>query len=78
MAKIYSLVTDSDAGTDCELFTTKAARDARCLTHCGEAWDHSDGPMPLDWEAAWEVISQTADWWLSVQDHEIDPAKLEA
>lgn len=77
MATIYSLVTDSDAGTECELFTSEADRDARCHALCADAWSEPE-PMPTDWRDAWAVISETADWWLVVQDHEIDLAQLAA
>jgi hypothetical protein len=81
MATIYSLVIDSDGGTDCELFSTAAARDKRCHELCAEAWERSaawndDGPMPDNWQDAWEVLSESADWWLATHDHDMPELQL--
>lgn len=71
--KVFSLVTDSDAGTEVEVFGTEAERDARCAMICAAAWSDAGKtePCPSNWRDAWETLSETADWWLVVQDHEL-------
>lgn len=71
--KIWTLVHDSDSGTSTEVFTDEAKLNARALAIIAEDWDEPEhGKMPEGWEQAWEDIGGTTDWWLSVQDHEIE------
>lgn len=70
---VWSLVHDSDSGTECFLFASEAERDARCLMHMAAAWseDGRTDPMPTDWREAWDILSQDADWWISTDEHEV-------
>jgi hypothetical protein len=74
---IHSLTLDDDSGTDVELFATRAELDQRARAIMSDYWDEDDGPMPADWREAWEVISETADFWIATHVHEIDVDQLE-
>jgi hypothetical protein len=70
--EIWSLVIDSDSGTEIEIFGTEAERDARCLAVCAAAWQDAEylEPMPADWRAAWETLeSDGCDFWLAMDRH---------
>lgn len=79
MAAIYSLVVDNDSGTSTHLFYTEAERDARCQMIMASAWIDNgwSEPVPTDWRIAWEEIEAAgADFWVSLGEHEINPALL--
>lgn len=80
MAYLYSLVIDNDSETDTALFYNEAARGDAILHLCAALWDEADlGPMPATWEEAWDALdSHGCDTWISLQEHLIDPAQLEA
>lgn len=74
---IYTLTVDDDSGTDTQLFCSKAELDEHAHGIMSDYWDAADEPMPTDWRDAWEVISETADFWVSTGEHTIDTDKLE-
>jgi hypothetical protein len=77
--KIFSLVTDSDAGTFCEIYHTEDERDARCLALCADLWE--DGEMPPNWRDAYSYMqNRSADWWFHLSEHDLTahPAVMEA
>jgi hypothetical protein len=71
--KIWALVTDSDAGTFCELFNAEHLRDARCMELCTNVWDsRRDGPIPDDWRTAYEALeARGCDWWVHLSEHDV-------
>ena len=75
--KLWTLVHDSDSGTSTEVFTDPAKLNARACSIIAEDWDDAErGKMPDDWRAAWEQIDGAVDWWISVQEHEIETPGL--
>jgi hypothetical protein len=70
--KVFSLVIDNDSGTAVELFTSEAARDARCRAICAEAWGEIGPAMPNDWRDAYAILSDhSCDFWLATQEHDL-------
>jgi len=70
---IYSLVIDTDGGTEVELFTDPAARDARCAKIVAEWWGEDNTRMPADWREALAQLSDSlCDFWLVLNEHQIE------
>jgi hypothetical protein len=70
--KVWSLVIDTDGGTTVELFTTEAAREARCASVVADWWGKDNPHMPADWRDALAQLSERlCDFWLVLNDHEV-------
>lgn len=70
--RIWSLVIDTDGGTTVELFTTEAAREARCAAVVADWWGKDNPHMPDDWrEALAQLSERLCDFWLVLNDHEV-------
>jgi hypothetical protein len=71
---IWSLVHDSDRGTDVQLFGAEEERDARCSMIMAEWWSDTcqKEPIPIDWREAWEFIQgEGVDFWIDCNEHEV-------
>lgn len=71
---IWSLVHDTDGGTDCYLFGTEAERDARCAMIMAEEWSRQGrtAPLPETWREAWEEIeADGCGFWIVLHQHEV-------
>ncbi len=70
---IWSLVTDTDTGTEVQLFTTEAARDERCKAIVADWWGEDNPHMPDDWREALAELSDNrlCDSWLVLNEHEV-------
>lgn len=79
--KIFTLVTDSNAGTFCEVYHTEWDRDTRCYAICVDQWTPKDGLMPTNWREAYSTMQdRSAEWWLHISEHDVSahPAVKEA
>ena len=74
---IWTLTTDSDSGTDCQVFYSEAAANDAAKAFLTPIWQrhYSDAAsvpaMPVDWRDAWEVLSDSSEDWLTLQCHTI-------
>lgn len=71
---IWSLVHDSDSGTDVQLFGTEEERDASCSMIMAAAWSETEqsDPLPTDWRAAWERLEAGhCGFWIVLNEHEV-------
>jgi hypothetical protein len=76
--KVFLIIYDtSNTGIDVEHFTSKADRDAACLAWCVSRWKTKlDGPMPTDWRDAYDVITDTDDDLMYLEEIDIDPLEI--
>lgn len=71
---IWSLVHDSNSGTETTLFGTEQERDARCMMIMAQAWSETgqSEPMPTDWRDAWEKLEAGhCGFWIVLNQHEV-------
>lgn len=74
---IWTFTTDSDSGTDCQVFYSEAAANDAAKAFLTPIWQrhYSDAAsvpeMPVDWRDAWEVLSDSSEDWLTLQCHTI-------
>lgn len=74
---IWTLTTDSDSGTECNVFYSEAAANDAAKAFLSPIWQrhYSDAAsvpaMPVDWRDAWEVLSDSSEDWLALQCHAI-------
>jgi hypothetical protein len=71
---IWSLVHDTDGGTDVHLFGTEAERDARCAMIMAEECSRQGRklPLPATWREAWEEIeADGCDFWVVLDEQKV-------
>lgn len=58
--KIWTVATDTKFGTESHIFHTEEEFNRFMHDFLMERWDeHSQGPMPDDWNDAWEAMGET-------------------
>lgn len=58
--KIWTVATDTECGTESHIFFTEEEFNRFMHDFLMDRWDiHTQGPMPDDWNTAWEAMGQT-------------------